>query len=399
MNTFARAAITVMLCLLAGPVAAQPAVTTLIGRVVDQQAAAVPGATITVQQVATSTIWSATSDGEGRFTFPMLSPGRYDFEASLEAFNPWRTSLTLRGRPAESARCRAQSRHRSRGRRGHRRDRSPSLDGRRRRAVIRTDRVAAAERPQLPRARVPDTRQQPDSGLRSDEDQQRAHLIGGPDGARRQRHYRRPGQQRRCRRRSAAEPADRRRAGVPDRHQPVRRRHRPLGIVGDQRRHALGHQRDARAPRRSSRATTRGRRCRRRWTTPTRRHHSIGSRCPARSAGRFDATASSGSPRASIATRMAASWSARATRPRARSRAASRPRRSQDRLWSLRLDAGGAANRFMVRYAGEWATDTAASAVERAIGSATQRQDGDEPIQQRARHRGRPRRAATSSTR
>lgn len=47
----------------------------------------------------------------------------------------------------------------------------------------------------------------------------------------------------------------------------------------------------------------------------------------------------------------------------------------EDTLWSLRLDTGGAANRFMVRYAGEWANDTAASAVERAIGSATQRQE------------------------
>ena len=95
MNAFARTVITVMFCLIAGPVAAQSAVATLIGRVVDQQAAAVPGATITVRQVSTSTAWSATSDGEGRFTFPMLAPGRYDFEATLAAFNPWRTSLTL----------------------------------------------------------------------------------------------------------------------------------------------------------------------------------------------------------------------------------------------------------------------------------------------------------------
>jgi hypothetical protein len=47
----------------------------------------------------------------------------------------------------------------------------------------------------------------------------------------------------------------------------------------------------------------------------------------------------------------------------------------QDTLWSLRLDTGGATNRFTARYAGEWATDTAASAVERALGSATQRQE------------------------
>jgi hypothetical protein len=45
-----------------------------------------------------------------------------------------------------------------------------------------------------------------------------------------------------------------------------------------------------------------------------------------------------------------------------------------DGLWSVRLDAGAGANRFTARYAGEDAADTAASAVERAIGSATQRQ-------------------------
>ena len=47
----------------------------------------------------------------------------------------------------------------------------------------------------------------------------------------------------------------------------------------------------------------------------------------------------------------------------------------RDGLWLLRLDAGGSANRLMVRYAGEWASDTAASGVDRAIGSASQRQD------------------------
>ncbi len=46
-----------------------------------------------------------------------------------------------------------------------------------------------------------------------------------------------------------------------------------------------------------------------------------------------------------------------------------------DGLWSLRLDAGSAANRVTLRYAGERGTDTSASAIERAIGSASQRQD------------------------
>jgi outer membrane receptor protein involved in Fe transport len=40
------------------------------------------------------------------------------------------------------------------------------------------------------------------------------------------------------------------------------------------------------------------------------------------------------------------------------------------------VDSGGVKNRFSVRYAGEHASDTAASAIERAIGSATQRQTG-----------------------
>ena len=45
-----------------------------------------------------------------------------------------------------------------------------------------------------------------------------------------------------------------------------------------------------------------------------------------------------------------------------------------DTLWMFRVDAGSTAHRVTARYAGEQATDTAASAIERAIGSATQRQ-------------------------
>ena len=95
MTTFGRSIIAVILCLLAGPAAAQTGVATLIGRVVDQQGAAVPGTDVTIRQVTTATIWSTTSDAEGRFTFPALPPGRYDFEAKINGFNPWRAELTL----------------------------------------------------------------------------------------------------------------------------------------------------------------------------------------------------------------------------------------------------------------------------------------------------------------
>jgi hypothetical protein len=46
----------------------------------------------------------------------------------------------------------------------------------------------------------------------------------------------------------------------------------------------------------------------------------------------------------------------------------------EDALWLFRVDRGGAANRLSARYAGERATDTSGSAIERAIGSSTQRQ-------------------------
>ena len=94
MKRIALFALVSHLCL-PGVAVAQPAIATLTGRIVDQQAAAVPGTTITIQQISTSTTWSATSDAEGRFTFPMLAPGVYEVDARLDGFNPWRRSLTL----------------------------------------------------------------------------------------------------------------------------------------------------------------------------------------------------------------------------------------------------------------------------------------------------------------
>jgi hypothetical protein len=69
---------------------AQPAVATLAGRVVDAQSTPTPGAAVTVRSLATATPWSATSDGEGRFSFPMLSPGQYSVDVQLSGFSPWR---------------------------------------------------------------------------------------------------------------------------------------------------------------------------------------------------------------------------------------------------------------------------------------------------------------------
>jgi hypothetical protein len=89
-------AIVVVLTGLASAASAQPAVATLSGRVVDAQDAPTPGASITVRSLATATTWSATSDQEGRFAFPMLPPGPYGVDVSLGGFAPWKAeSVTL----------------------------------------------------------------------------------------------------------------------------------------------------------------------------------------------------------------------------------------------------------------------------------------------------------------
>jgi hypothetical protein len=78
------------------PASAQLAVATLAGRVVDAQSAPTPGASVTVRSLSTAATWSATSDQEGRFTFPMLPPGPYGVDVSLSGFAPWRAeSVTL----------------------------------------------------------------------------------------------------------------------------------------------------------------------------------------------------------------------------------------------------------------------------------------------------------------
>ena len=88
-------------------------------------------------------------------------------------------------------------------------------------------------------------------------------LVGGPARPRRQHHDRRRGQQRRRGRRPAAERHAGVRAGVPDRHEPVHRGVRTLGVIGHQRRDQVGHRPAPRIGRRSSPATAPGRACQR----------------------------------------------------------------------------------------------------------------------------------------
>ncbi|MEO6237386.1 MAG: carboxypeptidase regulatory-like domain-containing protein, partial [Vicinamibacterales bacterium] len=72
--------------LFAAPAAAQFDRAQLSGRVKDAQAASVPGATITATNRQTQTASVAVTDSTGFFTFPNLSPGRYDVSAELQGF-------------------------------------------------------------------------------------------------------------------------------------------------------------------------------------------------------------------------------------------------------------------------------------------------------------------------
>jgi hypothetical protein len=75
------------LCALAGaPLSAQLQTGRLLGTVLDEQHAAVPGATVTVTSLATNIARTVTTDGEGNYVVTPLEPGIYRITASLQGF-------------------------------------------------------------------------------------------------------------------------------------------------------------------------------------------------------------------------------------------------------------------------------------------------------------------------
>jgi len=82
MRTFALLVAFVIAC--AGVARGQETTGTINGRVTDAQGLAVPGVSITVSGAQGTK--SATTDAEGRFSMPFLTPGRYDVRAELSGF-------------------------------------------------------------------------------------------------------------------------------------------------------------------------------------------------------------------------------------------------------------------------------------------------------------------------
>ena len=80
-------ALLVAFCSLASaPLSAQLQTGRLLGTVLDEQHAAVPGATVTVTNLATNISRTVTSDGEGNYVVTPLEPGIYRISASLPGF-------------------------------------------------------------------------------------------------------------------------------------------------------------------------------------------------------------------------------------------------------------------------------------------------------------------------
>jgi hypothetical protein len=69
-----------------GSVVAQEFRATVKGQVVDSSKAAVPGASVTVQNTQTGEVASTTSNAEGDFTLPFLKPGLYTLTVELSGF-------------------------------------------------------------------------------------------------------------------------------------------------------------------------------------------------------------------------------------------------------------------------------------------------------------------------
>jgi hypothetical protein len=75
-----------LVCLAVGVLTAQEFRATLTGTIVDSSGGAVPGATVTVVNVATNDTRNTTTDQQGNYTIPLLPPGTYNITAEASGF-------------------------------------------------------------------------------------------------------------------------------------------------------------------------------------------------------------------------------------------------------------------------------------------------------------------------
>ena len=80
----------------ASPVRAQSVDTGILGAVADSSGALIPGADVTITNVATGVVQSVVTGPNGNFEVRYLVPGDYIVQASLSGFRKERTTVTLR---------------------------------------------------------------------------------------------------------------------------------------------------------------------------------------------------------------------------------------------------------------------------------------------------------------
>ena len=344
----------------AWPAAAQPTSATLRGHVHDAQGRSVVGASVAVSGRGNGVARSIATDAAGEFVVANLPPGTVTVTVVAPGFAALKRTVVL-----EVAQAAAVEIELSIG--PVREDvtvvASPVAVDTTRSVVdaviaVGRHRGAAAQRPQLPRAGVARAGQRAGAELRSDQDQQRGHLVGGPARPRRQHHHRRRRQQRRRGRRAAAERHRRRRCRS-SRSRPTASPPRPgrsassvINVVtksGTRRAARIGVALPARQ----------------RWQAlpATFDRTSAGDAAVRSPAGRRSRSAGRSSRgkrvlvrrRRSTATRTAPCWSARATRA-TRTIRRDRSRRRRSTICSARSASTGApatATTSMIRYAGE----------------------------------------------
>ena len=59
----------------------------ITGKVTDPNGAAIPGATVTIKNVDTNVLTTATTNDEGTYNFPLLQPGKYTLTVTQQGFN------------------------------------------------------------------------------------------------------------------------------------------------------------------------------------------------------------------------------------------------------------------------------------------------------------------------
>src|SRR5215468_4101703 len=85
-----RSLLAVLFCAAFAPtLSAQEFRATVKGQVVDPSHAAVPGATVAVQNQDTNEIASAVTNSEGAYTIPFLRPGLYTLTVDLSGFQKY----------------------------------------------------------------------------------------------------------------------------------------------------------------------------------------------------------------------------------------------------------------------------------------------------------------------